>query len=198
MTGHRIHFETEGFHMTAPFELIIFVDNTILHIMVPPTHRVTEIKTVFIPNLNSSSKLQCAINMFIHPLTAISNRLNLAQSIHGLRLGDSFECFHSSELSTGLLYLSIPDDYGPTSLACIVDFIRLLEVRLHTPSRKKLILCLDAGRPALTNTVFLLGSYMILRQGKAASAVAASFHWLERHMEPYRDTVGDATPLHLG
>jgi hypothetical protein len=41
MTGHRIHFETEGFHMPTPFELVIFVDNTILHIMVPGRHRLT-------------------------------------------------------------------------------------------------------------------------------------------------------------
>jgi hypothetical protein len=62
------------------------------------------------------------------------------------------------------------------NLACVVDFIQMLEENLVDCTATKMILCVDAGRRALTNAVFLLGSYMILRQGKASSAVAASFH----------------------
>ena len=125
--------------------------------------------------------------MFIHLLSAISSRLNLAQNIDGFSLGDSFECFRLSTLSAQIAYNPYCDDFGPVSMACVVDFIRLLDAKLVGSSATKMILCVDAGRRALTNAVFLLGSYMILRQGKASSDVAASFHWLERQMEPYRD-----------
>ena len=125
--------------------------------------------------------------MFIHPLSAISSRLNFAQNIDGFSLGDSSECFKLSTLSSQITYHAFCDDFGPMNLACVVDFIQMLEEKLVDCTTTKLILCVDAGRRALTNAVFLLGSYMILRQGKASSAVAASFHWLERQMEPYRD-----------
>jgi hypothetical protein len=64
------------------------------------------------------------------------------------------------------------------NMACIVDFIRLIDSKLNDFPDRKLVLCVASGKRELTNAVFLLESYMILKQDKSSDAVDASFRWL--------------------
>jgi hypothetical protein len=75
------------------------------------------------------------------------------------------------------------------NMACIVDCIRLIDSKLDDFPDRKLVQCISSGKRDLTNAVFLLGSYMILRQGQSSEAVDACFRWLgrDRTPQPYRD-----------
>jgi hypothetical protein len=66
------------------------------------------------------------------------------------------------------------------NMACIVDFFRLVDSKFDDQTEKILVLSLASGKRELTNAVFLLGSYMILRQGKSSEAVEACYSWLYR------------------
>ena len=74
------------------------------------------------------------------------------------------------------------------NMSCIIDFIRLLDARLDESPKSNIVFSVDDGKRSLTNAVFLLGAYMILKQDKPSAAVSDSFRWLDtNHVEPYRD-----------
>jgi cell division cycle 14 len=80
------------------------------------------------------------------------------------------------------------DDFGPLNLASIVDFIRALEKEFSDYPDCKIVFCVDEGRRVLTNAVFLLGAYMILKLHMQPAQVAAHFQWLDpSQVAPYRD-----------
>jgi cell division cycle 14 len=117
--------------------------------------------------------------------TGISEKVVLAQYVEGLVFGVNFKCTY---LPRRIKYHAYCDDFGPMSMYCIVDFIRTLDTLLDSLVDRRLVLCIDAGRRNLTNAVFLIGSYMILKQSKCATEVSKTFHWLDTdQIEPYRD-----------
>jgi hypothetical protein len=75
------------------------------------------------------------------------------------------------------------------NMSCIIDFIRLLDSLLVTWPGRKLVLCADVGRRSLTNAVFLIGAYMIVRHNRSSAEVSDTFRSLQpnNQTEPYRD-----------
>jgi cell division cycle 14 len=74
------------------------------------------------------------------------------------------------------------------NLASVIDFIKLLDVERASFPNSKIVFCVAEGRRSLTNAVFLLGAYMILKLEMASSKVAQRFRWLDpTSVEPYRD-----------
>ena len=72
--------------------------------------------------------------------------------------------------------------------SCIVRFIQSIEAEIATFPDAKLVFCVDEGHCNLTNTIFLLGSYIILMLDKYSQQVHQSFAWLNSAcIEPYRD-----------
>jgi cell division cycle 14 len=121
--------------------------------------------------------------MFLHP-TAVG-RVYLAQYTECLSFAESFEIF---TLDSSIAYQGYCDDFGPMNMSCIIDFIRLLDAKLDESPAKKIIFSVENGKRAMTNAVFLLGAYMILKLGKTSAAVSESFRWLDTdQVEPYRD-----------
>jgi cell division cycle 14 len=121
---------------------------------------------------------------FLHT-TGISKQSYLAQYADGFMFSSNFKCFH---LPKRIKYDAYCDDFGPMNMSCIVDFIRLLDTLLESSKEKKLVLCVSAGRRALTNAVFLIGSYRILKQNNSPAEVLETFRWLHTDQtEPYRD-----------
>jgi cell division cycle 14 len=102
-----------------------------------------------------------------------------------------YYCFKPQNL---LQYHPFCDDFGPMNLACAVKFIDMLDEAMSEFASHKILVCVNEGRRNMTNTCFLLGSYMILKLNLAPEVVASNFAWLESWMmEPFRDaTYADA------
>ena len=80
------------------------------------------------------------------------------------------------------------NDFGPMSLASVIKFVRQLESKLEANPDSTFFYCVEMGQRPLTNAVFLLGTYMILRLGFTVDEVSGSFSWLDRTLvEPFRD-----------
>ena len=85
-------------------------------------------------------------------------------------------------------YYPLCDDFGPMGLASVVAFVRQLDAELEKHQECIFLYCVERGQRALTNAVFLLGTYMILRLDFMVGEVSDSFGWLDRTLlEPFRD-----------
>ena len=75
------------------------------------------------------------------------------------------------------------------NMSCIVDFTRSLHAEFSSFPDTKIVFCVEKGKRNLTNAVFLLGAYMILKEGQTTDEVAARFNRLGKDdlLEAYRD-----------
>ena len=111
--------------------------------------------------------------------------LYIAQYVHSIRFGEPFRCFR---LKDSIKYQPFCDDFGPMNLSCIARFIEAVDEELSTFPNSKNVLCVDDGQRSLTNAVFLLGAYMILKLDQTSSDAVKAFAWMDDSMiEPYRD-----------
>jgi hypothetical protein len=121
--------------------------------------------------------------MFLRSTAA--DRVYITQYTDCLSFGESFRLF---ELDGSISYQGYCDDFGPINMSCIIDFVRLLDAKLNGWPDCKIVFRVSNGKRSLTNAVFLLGAYMMLKLAKSSAVVAKSFNWLETEkMEPYRD-----------
>ena len=88
----------------------------------------------------------------------------------------------------GVEYHPFCDDFGPMNLSSVIAFIEQLENEILLNPRSRIVYMVDAGRRSLTNAIFLLGAYMVLKLGIKASDVSDCFDWVdESSTESYRD-----------
>ena len=74
------------------------------------------------------------------------------------------------------------------NLAPAVKFVRQMDNELEAYPESIFFYCFDTSKRALTNAVFLLGSYVIHRLDLKLVKMLESLSWLDRAMlEPYRD-----------
>ena len=115
----------------------------------------------------------------------IKESLFIAQNIDKSSLPEQFRCF---QLIHNIKYRALRNDFGPMNLSSIVVFIQSLDDELKNFPEKQIVLCVSKGKRNLTNAVFLLGSYMLLKQNMSSRALAASFGRLDTNrLEAYRD-----------
>ena len=116
------------------------------------------------------------------PYSAINDRLYIAQNVDESKLPSSLIRFRTQ---SAISYNAYCDDFGPMNMSCIVDFISDLEATLASSTGTKIAFLVDKGRRNLTNAVFLLGAYMIIKEGLTPDQVASSFDGLDdRLLEP--------------
>ena len=119
---------------------------------------------------------------FIHEVV---ERVCIAQHVKSFSRTKKFICFQPQ---SSIEYLPFCDDFGPMNLACIARFIMLLDRELASGTASKIVYCIDAGKRPLTNAVFLLGAYMLLKLNLTADQVQDRFSWLDgRLIEAFRD-----------
>ena len=119
------------------------------------------------------------------PILGIDKRVFLAQNFDAANLGDRFRCFKPTH---AVQYLPYRDEFGPVKMSCIVHFIKSLEKELASYPECQIIFCVEKGRRNLTNAVFLLGAYMVLKGNMRPKEVADSFWRIKaEQMESYRD-----------
>jgi cell division cycle 14 len=122
----------------------------------------------------------------------VVDRVCIAQYIDKFRSTHKFRCFQPQ---TVLQYDAFCDDFGPMDLSCITRFIQMLDHELQAYPACRIVYCVENGRRELTNAVFLLGSYLILRHGRTLEDTFSRFQWLgSDKIEDYRDaTYSQAT-----
>jgi cell division cycle 14 len=121
--------------------------------------------------------------VLMHPL--LGRRLYICQEVDILPESESFRRFVPEE---SIQYYPLCDDFGPMNLGSIIRFVRQLEDELETHSTCVFLYVIDTGRRTLTNAVFLLGAFMIMRLGYTMDYVAYSFASLDPSLiSAYRD-----------
>ena len=119
----------------------------------------------------------------MHPL--LGERLYLCQGVEILPAGTKFRIFMPQET---IQYFPLCDDFGPMNLASIVKFIRQLDSELNTFSSCVLLYVVDNGQRELTNAVFLLGAFMVMRLGYSLDDIVQIFSTLDPSLiTAYRD-----------
>ena len=113
----------------------------------------------------------------------MGDNLYVAQGVKSLPQSSRFVKF-----CPGMDYCPFCDDFGPMNLSTIVDFIELLEKQiLHSPGAR-IVYMVDQGKRALSNAVFLLGAYLIVKSHMKAQEVSDCFDWLDESLiEHFRD-----------
>ena len=95
---------------------------------------------------------------------------------------------HSKLEVIGVEYHPLCKDFGPMSLSAISKFIDLFDKELAECSSESIVYSVKTGRRELTNGVFLLGTYMLLRLGMKLREVSGKFDVLNPNLfEPFRD-----------
>ena len=122
----------------------------------------------------------------------LDGRFYIAQGIDQLPVSNKFRVFKPDP---NIEYCAFCDDFGPMNMSCISKFIRQLDTELAENPSSRLFYCVEDSRRSLTNAVFLLGSYMLLKNKATLDEVAECFSWVDETLaEDYRDaTFSDAT-----
>jgi cell division cycle 14 len=129
----------------------------------------------------------------IHPV--LEDRLYVTQGVDTLPDGDAFRVFKPSD---SVQYCSFCDDFGPMNMHSCAAFIKQLDKELLEHPTSRLFYCVDDGERNLTNAVFLLGAYMILKLDDTVESVCSHFDWIESEMvEAYRDATHNISDFDL-
>ena len=114
----------------------------------------------------------------------IADRVFISQNLNLIDSKD-FHCFSTKGV---LEYEPLCDDFGPMKLSHVMQFIELLDAELAANSEKRIVYLVDTNRRELANAIFLLGSYMMLKEELSAGAVSSRFDWLDpSDIELFRD-----------
>ena len=85
-------------------------------------------------------------------------------------------------------YYPLCDDFGPMNMSSVLRFVQAIGDEIEAHPTQKIIYVVDHGRRSLTNGVFLLGSFMVLKMKMTASEISNCFSWLNEEIsEPFRD-----------
>ena len=126
----------------------------------------------------------------------ISDRLCIAQNMDNIRVRQPFKCFRPR---LAMQYEPFCDDFGPVNISCIASFIKSLDLCFDSFPQSKIVFCVEKGRRSLTNAVFLLGAYMVLKENLTSDEVAECFESRDKHMfEAYRDATYAEPDFGLG
>jgi cell division cycle 14 len=124
------------------------------------------------------------LEMLFHAV--IGDRVYLAErqaaSVNG---GRRMHFFNTDE---ELHYVPFCDDFGPMNLASVERFIEILERKLEEHQDCSIVYCVQEKTRHVTNAVFLLGCYMILRVRLSPEAVWSAFEEIGDMTTSYRDS----------
>ena len=107
-----------------------------------------------------------------------------------------FEYFSADNLVTAS-YIPFCDDFGPVNLGTVHEFCEILDDELDRSSDKQLgMLSFDEGR-SLTNSVFLLGAYMIMRRQASPADLEKIIEPIRSKLVSFRDVSPGEQNFHL-
>jgi cell division cycle 14 len=115
---------------------------------------------------------------------AVFERFYICQGVDLLPEGEAFKPFRPDDC---IQYHPICDDFGPLNMCSVIKFVQQLDSELEDYPSCILFYSVGSSRRDLTNAIFLIGSFMILRLGWTSTEVNSSFEWAEPYVEAYRD-----------
>ena len=95
--------------------------------------------------------------------------------------------YHSFSVSGILSYVGFCDDFGPMNLGTVFRFCNILENEMKLSGNKKTAVTTSLQPRDLTNSVFLVGCYMIMIMGYEPDMVSDTFKPLKLKLLSYRD-----------
>ena len=85
-------------------------------------------------------------------------------------------------------YQAFCDDFGPMNLSAVAHFVEELELEYAANPSRILLYAVEADERDLTNAVFLLGAYLLLRHGRSPGELCDAFAPVGLDLlEPYCD-----------
>ena len=84
-------------------------------------------------------------------------------------------------------YVSFANDFGPLNLGSVHTFCEILETKRDQHPGQNLALQCKSDPRSVTNTVFLVGCFMILKRGDEVSVVTKALATILDKTVPYRD-----------
>jgi cell division cycle 14 len=96
-----------------------------------------------------------------------------------------------------LKYRGFCDDFGPMSLGSTFEFFKILDSQIRENPGRSIVLLSKLETRALTNAVFLLGSYLIMKFDSNPGEVAAVFKPANSLLVSFRDVSPGEQNFHL-
>jgi cell division cycle 14 len=96
-----------------------------------------------------------------------------------------------------ICYSAFADDFGPMNLGCVHQFCSLVDELLSQQGIQPIALRCESNKRSVTNSAFLLGSYMIMRWNVDFDALSAAFESISSLLVPYRDISFGVQNFHL-
>ena len=133
-------------------------------------------------------KPMCHLVMDPNEVQAVSLPVYISQSRHMPALRPKTRCFSTHGI---LSYEPFCDDFGPMDFPTIARFVRILDGELFLAASEgatSIVYCADSGARNLTNAVFLLGAYLILKCGQSANYARNALSAIgDELLEEFRD-----------
>jgi len=125
-------------------------------------------------------------------LREVFDRVCVGQNIGAFASTKKFRCFRTNE---SVKYFGFCDDFGPMSFGSIVRFIDLMDTELQLSPQCKIVYSVEDGRRNLSNAVFLLGAFMILKLDCSLDEVCEALSWINDDIvEHFRDATFTEPP----
>ncbi len=132
---------------------------------------------------------------FIKPAKSTSNiqyyhqfdRVHLAickETLEKEDLSSNFEYFSIEGL---IYYIGFADDFGPMNLGSIFQFCAVLDKELEQNRTQQIALLTPSDRRTVTNHVFLMGAYMIMKLNCELEIILQNFDSIMQLTLPFRD-----------
>ena len=127
-------------------------------------------------------------------LVELCDRVCVGQNLTEFSSTKKFRCFRPQQ---SIKYHGFCDDFGPMNFGSIARFVDLLETELRSHPESKIVYCVNAGRREMSNAVFLVGAYMILKLQISSESISTSFEFLDGRVEAFRDATFSAADFGL-
>jgi cell division cycle 14 len=127
--------------------------------------------------------------------SVVGDRVYLAENrARTNRMDENLHFFSTDDRFT---YVPFCDDFGPMNLHCVIQFVDLLQQKLDELPDKTLVYCVENFPRTITNAVFLLGCYMVIRMRLSPDVVWSAFDDLSDRITSYRDATFEKPSFHL-
>eukprot|EP00292_Cryptomonas_paramecium_P012687 CAMPEP_0113682970 /NCGR_PEP_ID=MMETSP0038_2-20120614/13003_1 /TAXON_ID=2898 /ORGANISM="Cryptomonas paramecium" /LENGTH=365 /DNA_ID=CAMNT_0000602187 /DNA_START=87 /DNA_END=1185 /DNA_ORIENTATION=+ /assembly_acc=CAM_ASM_000170 len=122
-------------------------------------------------------------------ITILPNRLFITSVASEVKRNPEYNIFTTPE---DIDYVPFCDDFGPFDITSVIFFSCTLTDEMDAHRSKRIVYLVDTDPRRLTNSVFLLGAFLMLTRKMEPGQVWAKFSSIEETLlEPYRDASFD-------
>ena len=124
----------------------------------------------------------------------VHHRIQIAFQIDIPCDSQEFAYFSTADKCT---YDGFCDDFGPMNLGMAFKFCSIVDDMLFSNPEKSVVYCVEPDPKAVTNAVFLLGAYMMIRENRPPQMLMQHFAEFGDQLLSYRDVSPGEQNFHL-